>query len=134
MSSSSLRRYSPASAWCSTTTALVSAFRQSCADLAAMPNPSGTSDMDMTTTPSPDLVFSVIRAREDLGTELPKRKERSVSGLSQMRRRAWAARRSNAWTVRWNAPWWVNLPMGVPTPASRGRATAVARRTSASEA
>jgi hypothetical protein len=60
--------------------------------------------MDMTTTPSPDVVFSVIRASADLGTELPKRKERWVSGLSQTRRRACAARRSSAWTVRWKAP------------------------------
>ncbi|GJN31754.1 hypothetical protein PR202_gb20191 [Eleusine coracana subsp. coracana] len=64
--------------------------------------------MDKTTMPSPDLVLSVMRTREDLGTELPKRKERSVSGLSQTRLRACAARRSSAWTVRWKEPWWVN--------------------------
>jgi hypothetical protein len=75
---------------------LVSAFLQSRADLAAMPNPSGTSGMDMTTAPVPGPGVLGDARREDWGMELPKRKERSVSGLRQTRRRACAARRSSA--------------------------------------
>jgi hypothetical protein len=81
------------------TTALVSACHQSYVDMVAMSNQNDTSDMDMRKTPSPNLAFLVMRAREDLGTELSKRKERSVSSLIQTGRCACAASRSSAWTV-----------------------------------
>ena len=82
--SSSARRYSPTSAWWNATMDDASSLRQSCVLLAATPNPSGTSDMENTTTPWFAGVFSVIRPRPDFNRWLPYRKDISLVGLTHI--------------------------------------------------
>lgn len=57
---------------------LGSSFLQSSVDLAAVPNPSGTSFILKQTTPAYCGVFSVMRPRPDLSTWFPYRKDISL--------------------------------------------------------
>lgn len=81
---SSLRIYSPISAWWKQTVVNGSAALHSAVERAVMPNPSGRSLIEYTTTPWCFGVFSVIRPSPDFGIWFPYKNCCSTDDFSQI--------------------------------------------------